>query len=81
MGLSALGVRTFEVSRPLASTSAARPTPVAVDHAIAPQSLTDAERSTVCARIDGLGPDRVGDVVLGLEGATLAAWIADPSAK
>jgi exonuclease VII small subunit len=44
------------------------------------RALTDAERDTVRARFTTLGPERLGDVVLDLEGDALAAWIADPAA-
>ena len=42
--------------------------------------LADAERAEVLRRLDTLGPDRIGDVVLDLERDALAAWLADPDA-
>lgn len=43
--------------------------------------LTDEERARVAARLDSLGPDRLGDVVLDLSPTALADWLADPDAK
>ena len=43
--------------------------------------LTDEERARVAARLDALGPDRLGDVVLDLSPTALADWLADPDAK
>ena len=45
------------------------------------RTLTDAERDTLRVRLAALGPERLGDVVLDLDGDTLAAWIADPNAS
>jgi len=44
------------------------------------RALTNAERATVRARFTTLGPERLSDVVLDLEGDALAAWITDPKA-
>lgn len=43
--------------------------------------LTDRERATVVRRLDTLGPDRLGDVVLDLDAAALATWLANPRAR
>ena len=44
------------------------------------RALTTPERDTVRARFTTLGPERLSDVVLDLEGDALAAWITDPKA-
>src|SRR5262249_12872886 len=41
------------------------------------RALTEAERTTVRARLDTLGPDRLGDVALDLDGAALDVWLRD----
>jgi len=43
--------------------------------------LHDNERACVRERIETLGPERVGDVVLDLSADELAAWLADPKAR
>ncbi len=43
--------------------------------------VSDDERALLRARLDTLGPDRVGDVVLDLPPAALAEWLADPAAR
>lgn len=43
--------------------------------------VTDRERATLLRRLGTLGPDRLGDVVLDLEPAALAAWLANPRAR
>ena len=43
--------------------------------------LTDRERATLVRRLDTLGPGRLGDVVLDLDGTALAAWLANPRAR
>jgi hypothetical protein len=43
--------------------------------------LTDRQRATLLRRLDTLGPDRLGDVVLDLDAPALAAWLADPKAQ
>jgi len=45
------------------------------------RELTEPERAEVLARFDTVGADRLGDVVLDLSPAELAAWISDPSAR
>ncbi len=45
------------------------------------RALTDAEHTSIAARLDALGPVRLGDVVLDLDGPALAAWLADPDAR
>jgi hypothetical protein len=45
------------------------------------RSLTDGERRTIAERLDRVGPDRLGDVVLDLASDQLAAWLADPEAR
>ena len=42
--------------------------------------LSDAERGALASRLDVVGPDRLGDVVLDLDSAALAAWLASPNA-
>ena len=42
--------------------------------------LSDAERGALASRLDVVGPDRLGDVVLDLDSAALAAWLASPTA-
>lgn len=44
------------------------------------RTLSDRERDTLRARFTSLGPERLSDVVLDLEGDALAAWIASPEA-
>jgi hypothetical protein len=43
--------------------------------------LTDAERATLSSRLDTLGGDRLGDVVLDLTPDELGAWLTDPDAR
>ncbi len=43
--------------------------------------LTERERETLLRRLDTLGPGRLGDVVLDLDGTALAAWLANPRAR
>ena len=43
--------------------------------------LTDVEHAALVVRLTTLGPDRLGDVVLDLAPAALAAWLADPAAR
>jgi hypothetical protein len=43
--------------------------------------LTERQRATILRRLDTLGPDRLGDVVLDLDAAALAAWLANPRAQ
>ncbi len=45
------------------------------------RSLTERERESLIARLDALGPDRLGDVALDLDGTALALWLADPNAR
>jgi hypothetical protein len=42
--------------------------------------ITDTERAELLRRLDTLGADRIGDVVLDLTPHALAAWLADPDA-
>jgi hypothetical protein len=42
--------------------------------------LADADRRAVATRLDLVGPERLADVVLDLDGDALAAWLADPNA-
>jgi len=44
------------------------------------RALTPDERATLAARLSALGVDRLGDLVLDLGAAALAAWLADPAA-
>ncbi len=43
--------------------------------------LTAAESAMLLARVDTVGPDRLGDVVLDLSPEALGAWLADPDAR
>jgi hypothetical protein len=43
--------------------------------------LTRKEKETLRLRLDKLGPDRLGDVVLDLDPAKLKAWLANPRAR
>jgi len=45
------------------------------------RDLTEPERAEVLARFDTVGADRLGDVVLDLSPAELAAWLGDPQAR
>ena len=42
--------------------------------------LNPAEQAILRQRLATLGADRLGDVVLDLDAATLSAWLADPAA-
>lgn len=44
------------------------------------RELSGNERSTLLARLDSLGPNRLGDVVLDLDPESLASWLNDPAA-
>jgi hypothetical protein len=43
--------------------------------------LTAQERAQLVDRLDRLGPERLGDVVLDLDAVALAAWLTDPTAR
>lgn len=45
------------------------------------RELTASEHGTFAARLEELGAERMGDVVLDLDGAALAGWLADPKAR
>ncbi len=45
------------------------------------RELTDAERRSLAHRLDTLGANRLGDVVLDLTPEQLGQWIADPDAR
>lgn len=45
------------------------------------RSLSADEQATLVQRLDSVGPDRLGDVVLDLSPAELATWLADPDAR
>jgi hypothetical protein len=45
------------------------------------RQLTPAEQATLHQRLTTLGANRLGDVVLDLDAATLSAWLADPAAR
>ncbi len=45
------------------------------------RDLTEPERAEVLVRFDTVGADRLGDVVLDLSPAELAAWLSDPQAR
>jgi hypothetical protein len=42
--------------------------------------LSPSEQAVLHHRLETLGADRLGDVVLDLDAATLSAWLADPAA-
>jgi hypothetical protein len=44
------------------------------------RALGETERAALAERLDRLGAERVGDVVLLLSAEALAAWLADPAA-
>ena len=43
--------------------------------------LSPSEQAVLRERLTMLGPDRLGDVVLDMDAATLSAWLADPAAR
>jgi hypothetical protein len=43
--------------------------------------LNPSEQAILRQRLATLGADRLGDVVLDLDAATLSAWLADPAAR
>ncbi len=43
--------------------------------------LSPTEQAILYQRLATLGADRLGDVVLDLDAATLSAWLADPAAR
>jgi flagellar biosynthesis/type III secretory pathway protein FliH len=45
------------------------------------RALTAAEHDELLRRVDTLGAERIGDVVLDLATNELAAWLADPAAR
>lgn len=45
------------------------------------RDLTDNERELLMRRLDTVGPQRLGDIVLDLTPAELAAWLKDPDAR
>ena len=45
------------------------------------RALTDDERAVVTVRLNTLGADRLGDVILDLSALDLSAWLADPAAR
>jgi hypothetical protein len=45
------------------------------------RDLTETERAILVTRIDRLGAERVGNVVLDLDTTQLASWLADPAAR
>ncbi len=42
--------------------------------------LTDADRRAVATHLDLVGPERLADAVLDLDGDALSAWLRDPNA-
>lgn len=65
--------------RDLARADGMRPLLRQVERRIA-RPLTDAERTSLSACFDLVGPERLGDVVLDLPPDALAAWITAPDA-
>jgi hypothetical protein len=45
------------------------------------RKLASAEQETLSRRVEALGVERVEEVVLDFDGASLAAWLADPAAR
>ncbi|KYF78355.1 hypothetical protein BE17_31675 [Sorangium cellulosum] len=45
------------------------------------RTMTDDERSTLAERLARLGEERMDEVVLTLDGDTLAAWLANPEGR
>jgi hypothetical protein len=45
------------------------------------RTLREDEQARLRERVETLGPDRVGDVVLDLSADELATWLADPKAR
>ncbi|WP_438007753.1 hypothetical protein WME89_02860 [Sorangium sp. So ce321] len=45
------------------------------------RTMTDEERSTLAERLARLGEERMDEVVLTLDGETLAAWLANPDGR
>ena len=45
------------------------------------RALTATESATLRSRLDEVGPERLGDVLLDSDAASLAAWFADPDAR
>lgn len=45
------------------------------------RALTDDQRAEIARRLDALGPERLGDVVLDLTPRKLAAWLAAPESR
>jgi predicted transposase YdaD len=45
------------------------------------RNLSETERAILATRIDRLGAERLGNVVLDLDATQLAAWLADPAAR
>ncbi|MEZ4310244.1 MAG: hypothetical protein R3F14_19560 [Polyangiaceae bacterium] len=43
--------------------------------------LSDSQQQSIAQRMKTLGADRLGEVVLDLDAAALAAWLADPDAR
>ncbi|MEZ4310245.1 MAG: hypothetical protein R3F14_19565 [Polyangiaceae bacterium] len=43
--------------------------------------LSEAQQESIARRMKTLGADRLGEVVLDLDAAALAAWLADPDAR
>lgn len=74
--------RAAEIARvrDLARADGMRPLIRLLERRIA-RPFTDAERTSLSARFDLVGPERLGDVVLDLSPDALAAWIADPDAR
>jgi len=44
------------------------------------RKLNGSEQAVLRERLAALGADRLGDVVLDMDAATLSAWLADPAA-
>jgi len=66
--------------RDLARADGMRPLIRLLERRIA-RPLTNAGRTSLSARFDLVGPERLGDVVLDLSPDALAAWVTDPDAR
>jgi hypothetical protein len=80
MGIYQEGLKLLEEERREARAEGMRTTLHLFERRLR-RALTEDERATVLARLSAVGPVRLGDVVLDLDGAQLAAWLADPDAR
>ena len=81
MGIYQEGLKLLEEERREARAEGIRTTTLHLFERRLRRALTEAEHATVLDRLSVVGPARLGDVVLDLDGAQLAAWLADPDAR